>query len=123
MKISEIPFVGYPVTDVDRSRTFYEQVLGLEASMVHPLDAEKTQYWIEYNIGQGCLAISNMWPPSGAEGGPTMALEVDDLDAARQQLIDADAAAITEIMESPVCRFFLFSDPDGNPLMLHQVKQ
>ncbi len=120
MKIKEIPFVGYPFTEIERSRNFYEQVLGLEPSMV--LEIHAGQFWIEYNIAEGCLAISNMWPPTGSQGGPTMALEVDDLDKARQELIDAGSPVNSEIMESSVCRFFLLSDPDGNPLMLHQVK-
>ena len=122
MKIKEIPFVGYPFTDIDRTRKFYEQVLGLEVSMLIEIHPEKKEYWIEYNIAEGCLALSNMWQPTGSQGGPTMALEVDDLDKALQELKDAGASVDSEIMESSVCRFFLFSDPDGNPLLMHQVK-
>ena len=51
-----------------------------------------------------------------------MALEVDDLDNALGELKQAGVRIDSEIMESPVCRFFLLSDPDGNPLILHQVK-
>ena len=32
MKISSIAFVGIPVTDIKRSREFYEGVLGLKVS-------------------------------------------------------------------------------------------
>jgi extradiol dioxygenase family protein len=32
MKVAEIAFVAYPVTDFDRARGFYEGVLGLQAS-------------------------------------------------------------------------------------------
>jgi predicted enzyme related to lactoylglutathione lyase len=122
MKILEIPFVGFPVTDVERSRTFYEQVLGLKLTMLHELEPDSGQYWIEYNIGASCLAISNMWPPTGAPGGPTLALEVDDLDQAMQELKDNGAKVTSEVMQSPSCRFFMFDDPDGNPLMMHQMK-
>ncbi len=79
------------------------------------------KFWIEYDIGASCLAISNMWLPSGGQGGPTMALEVDDLDAAMKELKDQGVSVTSEVMHSPVCRFFLCDDPDGNPLMLHQV--
>ena len=89
MKIKEIPFVGYPVSDIDRSRKFYEEVLGLTLSFCIEVHPEKNEYWAEYNIADGCLAISNMWPPSGAPGGPTMALEVDDLDNALGELKQA----------------------------------
>jgi catechol 2,3-dioxygenase-like lactoylglutathione lyase family enzyme len=32
MKIKNIAFVGIPVTDIPRARTFYEEVLGLKVS-------------------------------------------------------------------------------------------
>jgi len=125
MKITAIPFVGHPVTDIDRARQFYETVLGLEVSMLHPLDEEKKQYWIEYEIGaEHCLAISNVWPPNEGPGGPTIALEVEDLETAFAELkaVDAIAEHAPSIMESPVCRFLFAQDPDGNPLMIHQAK-
>lgn len=122
MKIKEIPFTGYPFTDVDRSRKFYEEVLGLKLTMLVEINPEKTQFWIEYDIGDSCLAISNAWPPTGAQGGPTMALEVDDIDKALLELQDAGADVHSEIMQSPSCKFFFFSDPDGNPLCMHQMK-
>lgn len=121
MKILEIPFVGYPFTDVIRTRKFYEEVLGLEPSMVVEIDEEKHQFWIEYNIGQSCLALSNAWSPVGSKDGPAAALEVDDIDKALAELKEAGVSVESAIMASPVCRFFLFSDPDGNPLCMHQM--
>ena len=32
MQIAEVAFIGYPVTDAERARTFYEGVLGLSPS-------------------------------------------------------------------------------------------
>jgi predicted enzyme related to lactoylglutathione lyase len=122
MKISELKFTGYPISDVERSRYFYENVLGLELSMMEEIDPEKGMFWIEYNIGDNCLAISNFRPPSGAKGGPFATLEVDDLDKAMEELKAAGDYLESEIMESPTCRFLFGSDPDGNPFWLHQVK-
>lgn len=122
MKISEIPFVGYPFTDLDRTRAFYEDVLGLKQTLYHEMEGEPKQYWIEYDIGPGCIAISNAWPPSGSQGGPTIALEVDDLDAAMDELKANGVTIDSAVMQSPSCRFFLFQDPDGNPMCLHQMK-
>jgi predicted enzyme related to lactoylglutathione lyase len=34
MKINEVAFTGYPVTDMPRARAFYEAVLKLESSRV-----------------------------------------------------------------------------------------
>jgi predicted enzyme related to lactoylglutathione lyase len=122
MKIKEIPFVGYPVTDLNRSREFYAGVLGLTESFIVEFDEGNSQFWLEYNIGEGCLALSNSRPPTGSPGGPTMALEVDDLDKAMEELNAAGDHVDSKIMESPSCRFFLFHDPDGNPLCMHQMK-
>ena len=123
MKISGIAFVAYPVTDIARARAFYEGVLKLEITMNHPLDEKGETVWMEYDIGaEHCLAVSNIWAPSGQPGGPTAALEVDDIDAAHQELATAGALDLEkkEIMASPACRFFLAKDPDGNPFMIHQ---
>lgn len=122
MKISEIKFTGYPISNVERSRQFYEQVLGLKATMAIEIDPENHLFWIEYDIGDNCLAISNFTPPSGAKGGPFATLEVDDLDMAMEELKNGGDYVNSEIMESPSCRFLFCSDPDGNPFWLHQVK-
>ena len=115
--VKEIAFVGYPVSDLDRARDFYQRILGLECTLDHPLDDERR--WIEYDLGESALAISNMWPPTG-ESGPTAALEVVDLDAALDRLQAEKVNVVTEVMASPSCRFFLIKDPDGNDLMIHQ---
>ena len=78
--VKEIAFVGYPVTDIERARDFYGRILGLECTMDHAIDDEGLR-WIEYDIGESALAISNAWPPSG-QSGPSAALEVEDIDAA-----------------------------------------
>ena len=122
MNISEIPFVGYPFVELERTLHFYEKVLGLKRTMYHEMEGEVKQYWIEFDIGQSCLAVSNVWPPSGNQGGPTVALEVDDLDKAIEELKAHDVPIDSEVMQSPSCRFFLFHDPDGNPLCMHQMK-
>ena len=54
--------------------------------------------------------------------GPSLALEVGDLDQAPERLKSADAPVLAEGLESPVCRFALITDPDGNGLMIHQRK-
>lgn len=115
--VKEIAFVGYPVTDLDRARDFYERILGLTCTMDHPID--DSLRWIEYNIGTSTLAISNAWPPSGTSG-PGAALEVDDIDAAVERLRSEEVTFKTDVMASPSCRFVGIADPDGNDLTIHQ---
>ena len=79
MKVKEVAFVGYPVTDIKRARHFYENVLGLKVGEFdQELESMPGKYWIEYDIGSTTLAISNAWEPAG-QGGPSIALEVENL--------------------------------------------
>ena len=119
MKITGIPFVGYPVTDVERSKAFYEGVLGLTCTMDEGIGGADDKRWIEFDIGSETLAISNAWPPSG-QPGPSAALEVDDLDVAFEELKAANAEIVYGPIASPVCRQFGIKDPDGNDLTIHQ---
>ncbi len=116
MKISEIAFTGIPVTDMPRARAFYEGLLGLKPSL-----ESAGGMWIEYTIGAATLGLGcygEMWPPSSK--GTCIALEVEDVDAAITEL-KASAVTITmEPIDSPVCRFGMIADPDGNQLIIHK---
>lgn len=117
MKIQEVAFTAYPVTDVKRAREFYEGVLGLVPSMDHEI--QPGLWWIEYEIGPAVVAVSNAWPPSG-QSGPGVAFEVEDLDAALAELKAAGVTITYGPMDSPVCRFFGVKDPDGNDITFHK---
>ena len=116
MKITEIAFTGIPVTDIVRARAFYEGVLGLAPTME---SAGGT--WIEYDIGAGTLGIGSygdMWQPSPQ--GTCVALEVDDVDASIAHLKSNGVTISMEPMDSPVCRFGMVCDPDGNKIIIHK---
>ena len=69
MKVTEIAFSGYPVTDLKRARQFYEVTLGLKPTKVF---GDANMAWVEYDIGPGTLALSNFaedWKPSADGGG------------------------------------------------------
>ena len=115
--IQSVAFFAYPVSDIPRARTFYEQSLGLQVS--HNFHEE----WIEYDLGATTFAITAMdaQHQPGAKGG-VVAFEVDDLDATVARLKQARVSFSTEGGESPVCRFAVVSDPDGNQVILHRRK-
>lgn len=123
MKVIEAAFVGYPVSDIRRAREFYEKVLGLKAGEHdHELTEMPGKYWVEYDLGNVTLAISNAWEPSG-QSGPSIALEVENLAEAVAELKAAGAAFVADFIESPVCSFALITDPDGNGITIHQRKK
>lgn len=120
MKVIEIAFVSYPVTDLKRARQFYEGVLGLKET--HFFSDEKMGF-VEYDIGPGTLAIgcgAPDWKPSA--GGGCAALEVDDFDAAVKRLKENGCKFKLEPLETGVCHMAVVSDPDGNSLIIHKRK-
>jgi catechol 2,3-dioxygenase-like lactoylglutathione lyase family enzyme len=120
MKVMEIAFVGYPVTDLQRARQFYEGVLGLKPTSIF---GDDKQAWIEYDIGPNTLAIGNGapdWKPNA--GGGSVALEVDDFPAMINHLKQHKIRFVLEPIESPVCHMAAVSDPDGNSVTIHKRK-
>ncbi len=116
--IKEASFVGYPSTDLARSRAFYEGVLGLKVTM-----EPGAVQWMELEVGNVTIGLGNYgegWKPS--KDGALIALEVDDFDAALAELKAKNIPFSFEGMETPVCHFAIVRDPDGNAVMIHQRK-
>lgn len=121
IRIDAIAYTAYPVTDMPRARAFYEGLLGLKTATVFEHEGKQ---WIEYDIGSGTLAVSNMsagqWRPSA--NGPSVALEVADFAAAVKDLQAAGVKFALGPMDSGVCEMAVVADPDGNSLIIHRRK-
>ncbi|HEV2207542.1 MAG TPA: VOC family protein [Verrucomicrobiae bacterium] len=116
--ITEIGFTGTPVTDIKRARAFYEGVLGLKPTM-----ESAGGMWVEYDVGPNTFGIGcygDVWKPS--TDGTCVAFEVDDLDAEMTRLKSQGVPVHMDIMDTPVCRFAIVSDPDGNRILVHKRK-
>lgn len=122
MKILEIAFIGYCVTDMKRARAFYEEVLGLTASRTW--GEEPNPGWVEYDLGAGCLAVikgdGELWKPSPF--GSAAAFEVDDFQAYVKKIQDAGVKIVMGPYESPACWMLTVADPDDNRVVLHKRK-
>lgn len=120
MKITEIAFSSYPVTDIPRARAFYEGVLGL--AVTYETDMGEKGHWIEYDIGPGTLAIGRTtgWNPSSE--GCTVALEVEDFETAVTTIKTAKVPIKMGPFETPVCHMLMISDPDENTVIIHKRK-
>jgi len=119
LKVTEIAFSCYAVTDMARARSFYEGVLGLKPTTVHDSEHGK---WVEYEFGPYALAIgsSPMFKPS--PDGCSVALEVEDFDAAVAQLKQHNVKFRIEPMATSVCSMTMVYDPDGNCICIHKRK-
>ena len=115
LSVEHVDFVSIPTRDLDRSRGFYLETLGL------PLDRE-TPAGFEVKAGQVTLAI---WQPEamGMPFAPApnhVALRVPDVAAARAELEAAGVSFDGDTIDTSVCHMAMFADPDGNALMLHR---
>jgi catechol 2,3-dioxygenase-like lactoylglutathione lyase family enzyme len=121
IEVNEIAFVGYPVKDKQQARDFYEGVLGLTPTMNGDFP---DGFWIEYEIASGTLALSNFWKPSGnsEQAGPTIGLEVEDLEETVAALKAKAVPFLMDTLETPVCHLAVIRDPDGNSLFIHKRK-
>ena len=120
MKITEIAFSAYPITDVARARKFYEGVLGLKATQDQ--DMGEKGHWIEYDIGSGTLSLGKYegWKPTG--DGCTVGLEVENFDEAVASIKASETPVKMGPFETPVCHMLMVSDPDGNTVIIHKRK-
>jgi catechol 2,3-dioxygenase-like lactoylglutathione lyase family enzyme len=111
--ITKLDFIGIPSRDAERSRTFYLETLGLR-----PDERGRYEFW----VGDTCFGI---WEPE-RQGRPFapqknahLALHVDDVAKARAELEAKGVQFLGETLDTGVCHMALFTDPDGNDLMLH----
>jgi predicted enzyme related to lactoylglutathione lyase len=123
MKVTEIAFTGYSVTDMKRAKGFYEGVLGLQKSRAFG-EHEGEDKWAEYDIGSGCLALiaggGKNWPPHAA--GTAAALEVDDFEGFVNKLRESGVNFIWQPQDYPTCRMAVVADPDKNWVVIHHRK-
>ena len=119
VRIVEVAFTGYPVTDIERAKAFYEGLLGLKVAVAFEHGG---RHWIEYEIGGTTLAISNMsseqWKASA--DGPVMSFEVENFEEAVEALRAGGVKFLLEPMATGVCSMTVVSDPDGNSVKIHR---
>lgn len=116
IQVTGTDFVAVGTKDYEAAAEFYGEVLGLPFG----------KHWGEMPVGEfetGNLTIAIMQSDAfGFEFEPhkhPIALHVDDVEAARAELESGGVAFQAETIDSGVCHMALFSDPDGNSLMLH----
>lgn len=119
MKINEIAFTCYAVTDMAKSRAFYEGILGLAPTTVHG-DENCESQWVEYEIASGAFSLGKNAAFKPSPEGASVAFEVEDFDAAIKQLKDAGVPFKIEPMQTPVCRLAMVLDPDGSAVCIHK---
>ncbi|MGI9645178.1 MAG: VOC family protein [Ilumatobacteraceae bacterium] len=115
MRFARVHHVSINVTDIDESRRFYGEVLGL-ASLPRP-DFGFPGEWLDAGEQQIHLIEAKDFE---APDGRHFALEVDDLDATIAVLNERGVDVSEPADIDGVCRQAFFSDPTGNLIELNQ---
>jgi len=118
--VTGVDFVCVPTRDITAAMDFYGDVLGLERSKLWQRGDEEPM-GAEFEPGTVTIALLNtekLGIEFQANHAP-IALQVDDVEAARGELESRGVTFVPETMDSGVCHMAYFSDPDGNALMLH----
>lgn len=119
MKVLGIDFVGVTFDENTNLRDvarFYRDTLGIEAG--YAAGDGETDMWTEFDTHPVALALVK-W----MEGGKcVIALAVDDVHAAIEELRAKGVKILYEAQEFKVCAMGAIEDPWGNRLILHARK-
>jgi predicted enzyme related to lactoylglutathione lyase len=114
--VGGVDFVGMPTKDLEAAARFYGETLGLRRSVYIP-----DRNYSEFETGNLTISVYNA-EQMGLEHSRSpnpLALHVDDVAAARDELEQRGVEFAAETLDTGVCHMAFFADPDGNQLMLH----
>lgn len=116
--IKEIAFIAYPCRNVESTRLWYEEMLGLKFAGAYTEDG--IEKYNEAHIGGGCFSLmSDEWLSGAAGTGVGITFEVEDLSAATARL-RMKGVEVTDLFDGPKCKQGTLRDPEGNRITLHQ---
>jgi predicted enzyme related to lactoylglutathione lyase len=120
MSIISFEIVSVPVSDQEKSKKFYLDVVGFDLIREEPMGPGMK--WIQL-APKGCattIALVNWFDtmrPGGLQG---VMLNVTDIEQDHATLT-ARGLKLSDIKQEPWGRFVTFSDPDGNGWILRQA--
>ena len=115
--VSGVDFVSIPTRDLERAVAFYGETLGLHRSAYRP-----DRNFAEFDTGTVTLSVVDPVRMGIGEFKPNanhIALQVDDVAAARATLEERGVTFMGDVFDTGVCHMAFFADPDGNALMFH----
>ena len=117
MIVERTDFISVPVTDMERSRRFYEETLGLD-------NLSSDGQWPEYQLGENISVYlidpTNIGQEFRGPHSAHIALRVPDVHETRRALEANGVEFHGDVLDTGVCHMAFFADPDGNALMLHR---
>ncbi len=119
MSIVSFEILSVPVSDAQRAKRFYTDVLGFELVREEPMGPE--MQWIQLAPKGSPVTIAlvtwfDAMKPGGLQG---VMINSTDIDRDHADLT-ARGVVLSAIGEEPWGRFATFADPDGNGWILRQ---
>ena len=116
MIVEHVDFWAVPVTDMERSTTWYRDTLGL------PQTGEGG--FPEFKLGDNgflyLLSLEAIGSQFRAPHDAGFALRVADVHEARKELEANGVEFNGDVLDTGVCPMAFFADPDGNQMVLHR---
>jgi catechol 2,3-dioxygenase-like lactoylglutathione lyase family enzyme len=117
-----LELVPLPVTDVERSKAFYTDRIGFHLD--HDVSPGNGMRIIQLTpSGSACSIVFGEGMGTGRPDEGTVKglhLVVDDIDAARAELIGR-GASVSDVQDLGGVKYAYFEDPDGNSWALQQI--
>lgn len=116
----KLELVAVPVSDVDRAKAFYAEMVGFVADHDHTV-SDELRFVQLTPPGSACsiaLGKGIVDTPPGSVAG--LQLVVADIHQARQELLER-GVEVDEVQMFPWGSFVFFSDPDGNRWSVQQL--
>jgi methylmalonyl-CoA/ethylmalonyl-CoA epimerase len=106
-----------PVYDLARAETFYREVLGIKRHATPSYFPERVVF---LDLGNTMIHLVRYQDEysRGDYQAHHLAIEVDDLEAARERVRAAGCRILNEIVQRPDMRCFNFLDTEGNRIEL-----
>ena len=115
MRVRAIDFVAINVSDPQRSIDFYRDTLGVDVPLV-----DVSAGWQELRTEPLTIALRH--DKAGPGVNAAIALAVEDVAGAVEELRAKGVTILLEPRESTGCYAAMIQDPDGNLLLLHHRK-
>lgn len=120
MAIREIEVVTIPVSDQDRAKAFYVDVLGLDLVRDMPFSEDRRWIQVAPRGSRSSITLATWFPGMAPGSFKGLTLAVDDIEATVAQLAANGLSSAQGIETAPGGRFVQIDDPDGNGLILQQ---
>jgi catechol 2,3-dioxygenase-like lactoylglutathione lyase family enzyme len=115
--VERTDFISVPVTDMERSRQFYADTLGLPVAAD---DSSFPEFQLGENVSLYLISMENVGSTFSGPHTAHIALRVPDVAETRKELEGRGVSFDGDIFDTGVCHMAFFKDPDGNQLMLHR---